>query len=61
MLELASLIVKNNSEIIISDKQPNALEKLSLNYSKAYNDFYFQPKFNSLKALDLFAMYGLKK
>ena len=61
MLELASLIVKNNSEIIISDKQPNALEKLSLNYSKAHNDFYFQPKFNSLKALDLFAMYGLKK
>ena len=41
MLELASLIVKNNSEIIISDKQPNALEKLSLNYSKACNDFYF--------------------
>ena len=61
MLELANMIVKEKSEIIISDEEPNALEKLSLNYSKASNDFYFQPKFNSLKVLDLFSMYGLTK
>ena len=36
MLELANMIVKQKSEIIISDKEPNALEKLSLDYSKAY-------------------------
>ena len=61
MMELANIVVEKNSEIIISDEKPNALEKLSLNYSKACNDFYFQPKFNSLKALDLFDMYGLRK
>ena len=61
MLELANMIVKQKSEIIISNKEPNALEKLSLDYSKAYNDFYYEPKFNSLKILDLFKMYGLTK
>ena len=61
MFELANMIVKQKSEIIVSNKEPNALEKLSLDYSKAYNDFYYEPKFNSLKILDLFEMYGLTK
>tara|TARA_B100000073_G_scaffold82687_1_gene63302 strand:+ start:53434 stop:54264 length:831 start_codon:yes stop_codon:yes gene_type:complete len=61
MLELASIIVNKKSEIIISDKKPNALEKLSLNYSKASNDFSFKPKINSLSELDLFSLYGFKK
>jgi len=61
MLELASIIVNKKSEIIISDKKPNSLEKLSLNYSKAINDFSFKPKFNSLSELDLFSMYCFKK
>ncbi len=61
MLELASIIVNEQSEIKISEKKPNSLEKLSLNYSKAINDFSFKPKFNSLNVSDLFSMYGLKK
>lgn len=61
MLELASIIVNKKSEITISHEKPNALEKLSLNYSKASKDFLFKPKFNSLSELDLFSMYGFKK
>ena len=60
MLELANIIVKKDSEIIISKESPNLLEQLSLNYSKAKNDFNYKPKINSLNAFDLFLMYGIK-
>jgi len=60
MLELANIIVKKESEIIISEESPNLLEKLSLNCEKAKNHFSYTPKINSLNAFDLFEMYGIK-
>ena len=61
MLDLAKIIVNDESEIIISEDNPNHLEKLSLDFCKARNDISFYPKFNSLDKKKLLSIYGINK